>query len=118
IGLRALLYAALFFFAGGVLNGMLLSRGARAEWLVPPGVREPSGFGGERGRALAARAWSRTLDAGWLAAGAAVGATLVDTAGEGGHLSLAGIHDYLLTNTAGLARVGTVVALAMAAIPA
>jgi copper transport protein len=116
IWLRTLFYAALFFFAGGVLNGMLLSRKAPGTWLVPAVVRERPGSGIDRGQALAARAWSRTLDAGWLAAGAAAAATLVDTADANGHLSLAGIHDYLLTNTAGLARVGTVVALAMAAL--
>src|SRR5207248_341739 len=99
IWLRTVLYAALFFFASGVLNGILLSRRHPSAWLVPPTVPE----------GLASRAWSRTVDAGWLAAAIAAVATLVDTADASGSLSIAGIHDYLLANTAGLARVGTVV---------
>jgi copper transport protein len=109
IALRALFYAALFFFAGGVLNAALLSRREPAGWLVPVAVD-----GGKDGP-LAARAWGRTLDAGLIAAAAAAATTLAEAADAGGHLTASGAHDYLLTNAAGLARVGTVGALAISA---
>ena len=118
IAIRALLYAALFFFAGGLLNGVLLSRSEPAAWLVPVQVREELTRRRADGEALAAQAWTRTLDAGWLAASAAAGTALLEAADAGGSLNLGDLHDYLLTNAAGLARVGTVGALVMAALHA
>lgn len=113
IGARAALYAALFFFAGGLMGAALLSpRGRPGQWLVPP---EPAGPEADRVRVIAARAWSRTLAAGWLAAAAALAVALIETADASGGLSAAGVGDYLLANGAGLARVAVVVALLVAA---
>jgi putative copper export protein len=60
---------------------------------------------------VARRVWDWTLDAGWLAAGAGAATALVEAADAGGSLSPANASDFLLTNTAGLARVGTVIAI-------
>lgn len=117
IAFRALFYTALFFFGGGLLNSVLLSRREQpADWLAPPELEAALGRAGGKRSALAARAWRRTLDAGWLAAGAAAATALVEAADAGGSLTAQNVSDYLLTNAAGLARVGTVVALAMAAL--
>jgi copper transport protein len=114
IAFRLLFYAALFIFAGGLLNSLLHLRGEPAGWLVPPEVRSSLDSDGRDADGLAARAWARTLDAGWLAAGAAAGTALAEAADAGGSLTIGNLNDYLLTNTAGLARVGTVIALTLA----
>ncbi|MEK6252179.1 MAG: CopD family protein [Actinomycetota bacterium] len=118
--LRAGFYAVLFFFAGGVLGGVLLSSGESAGgWLVPRGqlrsLLEDAGGDPER---KALRAWMRTIDAGWLAAAGAAAVAAAEAADAAGGLSLKGLNDYLLTNTAGLGRVATVLALALAALAA
>jgi putative copper export protein len=60
--------------------------------------------------------WNWTLDVGWLAAGAGVATALVEAADAAGSLNLQNASDFLLTNAAGLARVGTVVAIVLALI--
>jgi copper transport protein len=114
IAARALFYAALFFFAGGVFTAALLSRGrAPASWLVPPPEERAVNPGGS---AVVKRAWRRTLDAGWVAVGAAVLVALVEAADAAGGLSLRGAGDFLLSNAAGLARTATLLALLIAAL--
>jgi copper transport protein len=111
IGARVLLYASLFFFAGGVLTAALLTRREEgpAAWLLPESERE-----GDQAAERARRLWRRTVDAGWLAAGAAVCVALAEGADAAGGLSAQGLSDFLLSNAAGLARVGTVVAIVVA----
>jgi copper transport protein len=112
---RAAFYVVLFVFAGGAATAALLPTPRPAGWLV----------GGEAGRALAnvgrdpdavaARAWRRTVRAGWLSVVAATGVALVEAADAAGGLSAAGAVDFLLTNVSGLARIGAVVVLALGA---
>ncbi len=120
IALRAVFYAAFFFFAGGLLNAALLSgREGRGSWLVPSGsLRLALRASGDDPERIAARAWSRTVEAGWLAAALAALLAIAEAANAASGLSLSGLNDYLLTNTAGIARVVIVVALALAAIGA
>jgi copper transport protein len=105
IGARALLYALLFFFAGGVLTAALLTRRGDhpAAWLFPDAQRGPAETP-ERADHL----WRRTVDAGWLAASAAAAVAILEAGDASGGLGLGGLTDFLLSNTAGLARVGTV----------
>jgi copper transport protein len=117
IGLRTLLYGLMFFFAGGVLGAALLAHRRRpGEWLVPKTVESGLAQSGLDPGRVRARAWQRTLAAGWLAALAAVAVALAEAADAGGGLSPRGLSDFLLANGAGLARVGTVGALLSAAI--
>jgi copper transport protein len=118
IALRALFYAALFFFAGGLFNAALLSgRQGRGRWLVPSSrLRTAIQARGLDPQFIGDRAWLRTVDVGWLAAASATLLALADAANAAGGLSLNGLHDYLLTNTAGVGRISTVVALALAAL--
>jgi copper transport protein len=116
IGARAILYASLFFFAGGVLNAVLLApRGRPQRWLVPEAIDwVAKGSGVDPGR-RADRLWQRTLSAGAVATVAAVAVAVIEAADAGGGLSLHSIDSYLLSNGAGLSRVGTVLAVALAA---
>ncbi len=100
IGLRALLYGALIFFAGGLLAAALLSRGrSPGDWLVPPGGGPPHL---ER---AAERWWARTVAAGWLAVGAGTGAVMAEAADAASGLTLDGIAEFLFSSLAGVARV-------------
>lgn len=114
--LRWLFYLALFFFAGGALNALLLSRrGSLGGWLAPDG---PAHLG-ERGvqpHAIATRAAARTGRAAALAAAGAVIVTVVEAADAAGGLSLARMGDFLTGGLAGYARLLTVAALVAAAV--
>lgn len=115
VGLRMLLYASLFFFAGGVLLAASLAReGAPAGWLVPDSLHPALKRAGRDPDGLAAELWARTVDIGWLALGSAVGVASIEAIDASGGLTLSGFEDFLLTNAAGIARVGTVVAVAFA----
>jgi copper transport protein len=114
IGFRALLYASLLFFAGGLINAALLARREPAGWLVPENLRSSLARATGDANRLVDRVRNWTLDAGWLAAGAASATALIEAADAGGSLSLQNASDFLLTNEAGLARVGTVVAVLLA----
>ncbi len=120
IALRAAFYAAFFFFAGGLLNAALLSgHEGRGSWLAPPGrLRLALGASGEDPEQIARRAWSRTVEVGWAAAALAAALAVAEAANAAGGLSLSGLNDYLLTNTAGIARVVIVFVLALAALSA
>jgi putative copper export protein len=114
IGFRALFYASLFFFAGGLINAALLGKREPADWLVPEYVRLSLARAGRDPKPLTSRVWDWTLDAGWLAAGAGAATALAEAADAGGSLSVQNASDFLLTNGAGLARVGTVIAILLA----
>lgn len=111
IGARALLYASLFFFAGGVLTAALLTRRRDdpADWLLRESEPDsPEAL--ERAQSL----WRRTVDAGWLAASAGATVAILEAGDASGGLGLGGLSDFLLSNAAGLARVGTVAAIVVA----
>ena len=109
IAARIWFYATLFFFAGGVMTATLLSRTREpAGWLVPAALR------GQDAAPDPDEIWRRTRDVGWLAVSAAVGLALVEGLDAAGGLSPQGLSDFLLSNAAGLARVGTVIAITAA----
>lgn len=115
-GLRALGYAALFFFGGGVLCGLLLrSELGPAGWLLPsdaPGCPEIVDT-----RSVEA-IWWRTTTAGWLAAVAGAAVALADAASAAGGLHWHGIESYLFSTAAGGARLLTVLMILVAVVAA
>ena len=113
IAARAVFYATLFFFAGGLFTAALL--GGRG-WLFP-GSLEGRGLSAER-ESLAERAWRRTIDAGWIAAGAAAAVALIEAWDASGSLAPSRLSDFLLSNDAGLARVATAAAVSLAVLQA
>jgi len=111
IAARAVFYAALLFFAGGVFTAALL--GGRG-WLFPGTVAGADpGLSAER-ESLTERAWRRTIAAGWIAAGAAVAVALIEAWDASGSLAASGLRDFLFSNDAGLAGVGAAVAVCLA----
>lgn len=119
IATRAVLYASLFFFAGGVLNAALLAPRRRPRrWLVPEGVDRQLRLAGLDPEREAERLWQRTLNAGAIALIAAVAVAVIEAADAGGGLSAHSLDEYLLSNKAGLARVGTVAAVGAALLAA
>ena len=119
IAVRWLLYASLLFFTGGAVTALLLGRGTGAAgWPVPRSIHSTLRRTGIDPDAMAAKTWTLTVDVGWLAAGAAVAVALIEAADAAGGLTLGGINDFLLSNDAGVARVSTVVAAALAALVA
>ena len=113
--LRWLFYVALFFFAGGALNALLLSRrGSLGTWLAPAG---PSPTAGDSS-AVVAGAAARTRRAGALAAAGAVIVTVFEAADAAGSLGFARMADFLLGGLAGYARLLTVASLVVAALVA
>lgn len=114
IGARAVFYAAILFFAGGVFTTALFCRRRPAAWLLPPSLEGSPSAMGESPTVLMVRAWRRTRDAGWVAASAAATVAILEAGDAAGSRGLGGLGDFLLTNTAGLARVGVVVAVLVA----
>jgi len=110
VALRGLLYVFALLFVAGLLLPWLVWRSATS-WLVPPAL-------GCDDRMLRLRGRERRVmgDLGWLATGAAVGATLAEAADAAGSLSPAALRDFLLSNGAGVARVGVVLLLGTAAL--
>ena len=111
IVVRAVLYIALLFFAGGVLISALLSPGHPGRWLVPPPAREALAATGGDPHELERRIVRHTVAAGWLAAGSALAVALVETWDAAGGLTAEDLADFLLSNLPGLARVVTVLAI-------
>lgn len=111
-GLRALWYAALFFFGGGVLCGVLLrSPRGPAGWLVPVSdATRSESVGSPRVESI----WRRTKTAGWLAAAAAAAVALADAASAAGGLHWQGIENYLLSTQPGIARLVAAVMVLLA----
>jgi len=116
IGARAVFYAALFFFAGGVLTTALLSGRALGGWLAPASLETKLQWTATKRQAVVRLAWKRTIDVGWLAVAAAIVVALAEASDAAGGLSNQGLTDFLLANGAGLARVGMVLALAVAVV--
>jgi copper transport protein len=115
IAVRAIFYAALLFFAGGLLTATLLSRRSRpGGWLVPETIRTAITEAGHDPDEMADRAWRRTLEGGWIAAGAAAVVAVVEAADAGGGLNARAATDFLFSNAAGVSRVLTVVAVLLA----
>ncbi|GIK77742.1 MAG: hypothetical protein EDQ89_03970 [Acidobacteria bacterium] len=108
---RAVFYAALFFFAGGVFTATLLSPRRLSGWLLPERIAES---GADRIRRARRGARRRTLGAGWVATAGALAVALVETLDATGGLSPGDLGDFLLGNAAGLARIWTVALLALA----
>ncbi len=114
--LRAVFDGALLIFCGGVFNAMLLARGRKpAAWLLP----EPAHSSGTETIAgviagRAERLWSRTLLVGCVAVLAAVASTLAEAANAGQGLSGTALHEFLLVDLSGQARLTVVAALALA----
>lgn len=112
---RALLYAALLAFVGALLLAAVLG----ARWLTPSVLED-----GEDRRGLdlgAARRRERglTTDLGLFAAALGAATAIVESARAARGLSPGALHDFLLANPAGLARVAVVafVLLAVALSP-
>jgi copper transport protein len=119
VALRTLMYGSLFFFAGGLLGAALLSAGrGPTAWLVPAELRAALERADRDPDRLATTLWRRTLDAGWLAACAAVAVAVAEAEDASGGPSLSGLSDYLLGNVAGIARVVTVAAIVLAVVHA
>jgi copper transport protein len=114
IGARAGFYAALFFFAGGVLNAALLARRRPQEWLLPEAIADSARRAGIDPEARAEALWQRTLAVGATALVLAIAVALIEAADASGGLSADSMDAYLLSNGAGLARVGTVAAVGVA----
>jgi copper transport protein len=116
--IRWLFYAALFFFAGGLFNALLLGRGSPlGAWLIPRDPRVSLATAGVDAHQLANRATRRTLRAGWLAAFGATAVVAVETLDAAGSSS-SSARDFLLSGNAGTSRlilVGALVAAAAAA---
>jgi copper transport protein len=110
VSLRALLYVAVLLLTAGLLLPLLVR--TSPSWLVPaaldPDVRAAP--------ALRVRERRLIADLGWLSVGAAVAATLAEAADAADGLSPAGLRDFLLSGSAGAARLAVVVALVAAAV--
>jgi copper transport protein len=116
IGLRALWYGALFFFAGGLLCAVVLdSRSRPGLWLLG-GAGARALPAGERSDAALRRIWARTQTAGWLAVIAGSGVVAAETEDAAGSLSWHAIDAYLLSTVAGGARAAAVICVAGAAL--
>jgi copper transport protein len=112
---RAAFYVALFVFAGGAATAALLRTPRPAGWLVAGEAGRALANAGRDPDAVAARAWRRTVLAGWLSAVAATAMALVEAADAAGGLSATGAADFLLTNVGGVARIGAALGLACGA---
>jgi len=101
---RFALHVALLLFAGTLLAGAFLG----SRWLTP-------GEGAET-RAVRGRAGALLAELGLLAAAVAAAVALIDACTAAGRVSAAALGDYLLSGTAGLARIGLVVLTGLAAL--
>jgi copper transport protein len=108
VTLRGLLYVSVLLFAAGLLVPRLVR--ASPSWLAPATL-EPAGVDAAGVRTREPRLVG---DIGWIAVAAAVGATLAEAADAAGGLSPVGVRDFLLSGTAGAARLAVVGALVAA----
>lgn len=108
VALRGLLYVFALLFVAALLLPWPLTRYGDL-WLVPKPLGEAEGV-----KRLRGRAGHLVADLGWLATASAAGVALAEAADAAGSLSASGLHDFLLANLAGLARVAVVLLLALA----
>ena len=106
--LRGALYIAVLLFVAALLVGRLVGN---PSWLVPLGLGDEPDV-----RARRTRAAALVGDLGWLAVGAAAGATLAEAADAAGSLSPGALRDFLLIGPAGGARLAALVLLLGAAL--
>ncbi len=104
IALRGALYVAVLLFVAALLLPRLV-RG-NGGWLVPAALGDDPPV-----RARRAREKALVGDVGWLAVGAAAGATLAEAVDAAGSFSPGTLSDFLLVNAAGGARLAVVVLL-------
>jgi copper transport protein len=115
VALRTGFYAALLFFAGGVLNATVRRRRGPAGWLAVTPVDDP-GADDDGSSGVARKAWRRTCVAGGLAAGAAVALVVTEAGDAAGGLSGHALTTFLFSGTvSGWAHVGIVAAVLAAA---
>lgn len=107
--LRGLLYVGALLFVGALVLPILMRR--PRDWIVPDGLGDDAFVEANRERARAI-----VGDVGWFAASAAAAATLVEAANAAPSFSPGALRDFLLANAAGVARLGVVVCLAIAAL--
>ena len=100
--LRVILYVTVLLFVAAILLPRLMRGGL--VWLVPAALGETPDL-----RARRVRASSLTGDVGWLAVGAAAGATLAEAADAAGSFSPSALSDFLLVGAAGWARLAVLV---------
>ena len=105
---RGLLYAAALVFAGALFAGALLGRG----WLTPAQLRTRSPAANLD--AVSSRGRSLLADSGVLALGLAALVCVIEAFSAAGRVTPGALADFLLTGTAGPARLGMVAALGVA----
>jgi copper transport protein len=103
---RAALYAALLLFSGGLLVTALLGGANGGTWLVPAGLARRAGESGLDVDAARARARALTVDSGVLTVGLAALVAAIESFTAAGRASARALADFLLTGTAGPARIG------------
>ncbi|MHB1834554.1 MAG: copper resistance CopC family protein, partial [Solirubrobacteraceae bacterium] len=109
---RAAMYIALFVFAGALMLRALLGGREQRSWVLPAGLRAL--LGDREALALERAERSLVIDAGVAAVALTAASALLETQIAAGNLSASSIHAFLLSNTAGLARVWLVALLALA----
>lgn len=114
VSMRFLLYAAVLLLAAGLLVPLLLRDRARL-WPVPPGVSEEHDV---EPAVVTARERRLVEDLAWVSVGAAVAVAVTESADAAGAVSIGALRDFLLTGTAGFARIAVVGALLLAALAA
>lgn len=97
---RALMYAALLLFCGGLLLRAFLRRDAEDSWLAPAGIPDA-----ER-PAIAARERSLLGDVGLFAAALSAVVAALEAFRAADSISIGALRDFLLSNATGAARVG------------
>lgn len=108
IASRAVFYAALLFFAGGLLAG-LVTRASRPPWgWVVPSTAGRSSFAGVDVEQAERAVWRRTRAAGWVAAAAGGLVAVVETIDAADTLSTRAADAYLLSTPSGAARLAAV----------
>lgn len=110
--LRGALYVTVLLFAAALVLAALLGT-RRRSWIADPALARDGGVDID---AVRHREQRLLGDAGWLAVGAAVAATVAEAADAAGGLSVTGLSDFLLSSGAGLGRLGVIAALVVAAL--
>ena len=116
IAVRWVFYAALLFFAGGVLNAALRGRhSSPGYWLVPRAAGQ-DGLDPTTIAAVADQAWRRTVFSARFAALAGAATVAVETAQATGGFAATAWASFLTTGSGGLTRLSLVMSLAVGAV--